>query len=156
MKAVFQTQVHEKNGDCQRAVIASLLELDPQQVPHFAMFQNPEWWWVMYYFLYALGWQLEGCMNPPLDGHFFDKLADCGIGGYHYVGVWSRTYPDAKPRVGHAVVMDGKGNVIHDPNPNQWWVGENLFAQTDLTAGALTVYLIRKRTDEKTNQEAPG
>lgn len=35
MKPVFQTVLNERNGDCLSAAIASLLELDVKDVPHF-------------------------------------------------------------------------------------------------------------------------
>ena len=148
MKPVLQTRVHEEHGDCQRAVIASLLELDAEQVPNFTLFPDPEWWWVLHYFLYALGWHLEGCLNPPFNGIFNSKMDEHGIDGYHYAAVLSKTFA---ARVTHAVVIDRQGNVAHDPNPNQLWAGKNVFED-----GLLTVYLIRKRTDEKADQETPG
>jgi len=145
MKPVMQTEIHLGHGDCQRAVIASLLELDPQMVPHFAMFRARYWWHVLHYFLYALGWELEGCMNPPIDERFHANLAECGIDGYHYAGVYSRTYPDVKPRVTHAVIIDSQGVVVHDPNPNQLWAGENVFEQSDIVASDLCIYLMKPR-----------
>lgn len=44
---------------------------------------------------------------------------DGGIDGYYYGVVESRTYKD----VLHAVVVDSKLKVVHDPNPNQLCLG---------------------------------
>lgn len=40
MHKVYQTIVDKGRGDCMRAAIASMFELDILQVPHFLMFGN--------------------------------------------------------------------------------------------------------------------
>ncbi len=122
MKPVDQTIVDPERGDCTRAVIASLFELDITQVPHVQLF-GPLWFDVLYYFLMAIGYQYNGTGHPskyPMQGN--------SINGYCYGVVKSRTYPGKF----HAVVVDETGVVAHDPNPNKAWQGINVLETGDL------------------------
>lgn len=119
MKAVFQTTVEQGDGDCMRAVVASLLDMTIEQVPHFIRFG--EKWLDMYLgFLELCGWEYVGNNSP---GGVFPQI-DGSINGYFYAVVPSSLYPDGT----HAVVMDLNGIIVHDPNPNKHYLGKSLKA----------------------------
>jgi len=58
LKPVFQTIVDTENGDCTRAAVASMFELDITQVPNFVMFDD-DWWTMLNCFLWGLGYELK-------------------------------------------------------------------------------------------------
>ena len=85
MKPVFQTITSEEKGDCHRASIASLFELDITQVPNFRLFDRDRWSYVLSGFLWGLGYEWNEIGFP--DNH---KLYDCeGVNGYFEASVTS-------------------------------------------------------------------
>jgi len=125
MTPVFQTCVDPGKGNCHQACIAALLDLELSQVPNLILFGDHEWWNVYYYFFYALGWQLEG--TKYFKEGKIPKLED-SINGHFDACVPSRTFEGKT----HAVVIDVNGIVVHDPNPNQLWLGENVIETGNL------------------------
>ena len=115
-----------------RAVVASLLEVELDEVPDFVHFDNRKdtnSYYEMYKFLKQKGYHC-GVINPRRKyvNHRLYKpnrkaiafVIDClkvdgGIGGYFYASVPSQTFKD----VTHTVVIDSDMNIVHDPNPNQ-------------------------------------
>ena len=125
MKPVFQKIVNSKIGDCWRCCIASILELDADQVPNF----------------------VEGDVNPKFGDDSVDRamrwLGERGIvllktrtgtpthlfswrtlpGAYAIASVPSQRFPGS----GHAVIVQWQKDpenenitqlrVVHDPNP---------------------------------------
>ena len=126
MNKVFQTIVSKGRGDCERAALASMLELDIAKVPHFNLFG--ENWGVVYCnFIQSMGYNFWGTADA--NGH---DITSTTVDGLVIAGVPSLTFED----VGHAVVVHApSGVVVHDPNPNERWVGKN--ALTSMTSWAL-------------------
>lgn len=135
MTPIFQTIVDPERGDCMRATIASLFDLEIVQVPHFQLFKE-EWFSVMYYFLYALGYDYNGCGHPETT-----DPKNCNVNGFCYAVVYSKTFIGST----HSVVMDASGVVVHDPNPNGLWKGTNIIN----TNALVYYYLLRKRENDK-------
>lgn len=133
MTPIDQTIVCVGTGDCQRAVVASLFDLDIDQVPNFRKFPERGWFDVYWYFLYAMGYEYAGCLTPNKDRL---ELAD-SIDGYFEACVASKTFENAT----HAIIIDQNGVVIHDPNPNKLWQGINVLESGELKYW----YAIRKR-----------
>jgi hypothetical protein len=118
MKKVFQTIVDKKHGNCMQAAVASLLELELEQVPNFISY-GEDWgkvWWNF--------WDEKGYSYYPTtivkSKRGTEELKnvakfDKGINGYFYATVNSQTYSDGT----HAIIVDENLNVVHDPNPNQ-------------------------------------
>jgi hypothetical protein len=105
-------------GDCTRACIASLLELDIESIPNFIEYGSK---WIAHFWEFlkeqkcehhGTGWPKSE--NRP-NGHILSESVN--IDGYVIASVPSRTFKD----VGHAVIMDLNGVVVHDPNPNKAW-----------------------------------
>ena len=109
MKPVSQTIVSVIDGDCTRACLASILDLPIDAVPNFARF--------------GAGW-VKGKDRPH--GHILSRSPS--IKGYVIASVPSKTFPN----IGHSVVMNLKGVVVHDPNPNKLWEGINVKKSKEL------------------------
>lgn len=137
MKPVDQTIVCSERGDCARAAVASLFELEIIQVPHFQLFKS-QWFDVYYYFFRSLGYEYIGYARPGKNilalGHSID--------GFFDATVQSKTFKDRK----HAVVIDITGKVVHDPNPNKIWQGIDI-----LKSGELEGWYMFKRIEENEN-----
>jgi len=140
MKPVFQTCVDSGKGDCQRAQLASVFELDISQVPNFILYKDADWFSVYWYFLLALGYEYVGNAGP--DRHNDPNRRNYkSIDGYFLAQVKSKTF-DKKV---HAVVMDEGGIVVHDPNPNQRYLGINVVESGDLVG----VDIVEKKDMDK-------
>lgn len=90
-------------GDCLRACVASLLDLDADDVPHFVQYINhPEgtdshlWYWALIGFCDAYGWRVGYSPDQP-EGW---ALAD-----------------GKSPRGHQHVVVVYDGELVHDPHP---------------------------------------
>ena len=129
MKAVDQEIVDVGFGDCTRACVASLLELELDAVPNFIRFGG-HYARVMVAFLDSVGYKFWGT-GFPIGGKYprGDKLDETyNIDGYVMASVPSKTFKD----IGHSVVMDLNGLVVHDPNPNKLWQDINVLETGDL------------------------
>lgn len=115
MIKVYQKVVDGVNGDCARAVVASLFELELESVPNFI--ETPEsFGYKMLLFYRKMGY-VYGVYNerPGLPTLLEVAKFDGGIDGYFYASVPSKTYEGGF----HAVIIDSDLKVVHDPNPNQ-------------------------------------
>ncbi len=119
MKLVDQRLIHPKRGDCMRCTLATILDLDYEKVPDLAGIDTDggPWFAVMWKFLSDNGFEFVGTYsnaNGPLD--FEDLRSRCpGVNGL-YMGF------GPSPRfegVTHAVVIDGQGQIVHDPHPSR-------------------------------------
>jgi hypothetical protein len=140
MKPVFQTIVAKGKGDCLRACVASMFELEIEQVPHFVLYKD--WFNVFYQFLRIVDCEFEGTAYA-FDEDDSDKKPhlpsrDNLINGSIIAGVRSKTYKDAY----HAVIINCSGKVIHDPNPNKKWLGINIIKTKQLRDW----YMLKKNT----------
>ena len=127
MTPVDQTIVCAEKGDCMRAVVASLFNLELDQVPHFRLFDTEEnqgsyfrnWYKVMTGFFYSMGYEVEYYLRSDKKKELEESHS---IEGYFYAAVASKTFNNVR----HAVVMDINGVVVHDPNPNKAWQDVNV------------------------------
>ena len=102
-----------------RATIASLLELELEQVPHFALFREGRWFEVFVGFMYGCGYKYVAIGNPKQESGL--QLED-SIDGYFYAVVPSLTFTGGF----HAVVIDMNGIVVHDPSDTKLHMGRNV------------------------------
>jgi hypothetical protein len=116
MLKILQNNVDRNSGDCMRAVIASLLELNIQEVPNFIEY-NERCYTVLMQFLLDRNYHPCFIYKHNYRTEQLIEIANIcgGINGYFFASVPSQTYEDGS----HAVVVDKNLNVIHDPNPNQ-------------------------------------
>lgn len=115
MIPVYQSITDQGRGDCMRAAVASMFHLELIQVPHFILFDE-DWHLVFTYFIMAIGYEYQG-ENAPENLSQAQLVNDC-----LYASVPSRTFKTGS----HAVLINRQGVVIHDPNPNRLWLGEDL------------------------------
>lgn len=118
MKKVYQTIVDKDHGNCMQAVIASLFELELEEVPNFIELGD-EWFSEMMSFYKERGYDL--CYIHRNKNHDTTESLiniakfDGGINGYFDASVKSQTFEGGT----HAVVIDTNLNIVHDPNSNQ-------------------------------------
>jgi hypothetical protein len=134
MTPVFQTlfggAYDEIPGNCWQAIIASLLDLPLEDVPHFMLhddFQKSH-----DDFLLTKGFINHTYLNNPLrlgvNGCFIEfqeKVINSeGVNGFFSATVYSPRYftPEGlcnydKPMGAHAVIIDKGFNIVHDPHP---------------------------------------
>jgi len=132
------------NGDCLRACVASLLDMDIKKVPNFVAngrgdngkwFSHPKRGLNM--FLWNHGYEYFG-YSPAIEA-----VRDCaGIDGYFIGVVDSVNFKGST----HAVIFKGL-ELVHDPSPLKAWAGTGKQARG--------YYLIRKREkeDEQTSNK---
>lgn len=126
MKPVYQRDTSFERGECMRAAMASLFELDIEMVPNFILYgEEPYksrygWHQVYFGFIRGLGYEYEGLSWLP---RFFNERDFQSVGGFFIASVPSRTYPG---RGSHSVIVNECGVVMHDPNPNELWLYEDL------------------------------
>lgn len=138
MIAVDQTIFDKGRGNCQQAVVASLLNLELCQVPHFRLFPESTWFTFYYWFLYAAGWKYVGYSEASNS-----LLEDGGdINGYFEACVPSKNYPP-EMKITHAVIIDRTGLVVHDPYPGKKYQGENI-----IESGALMSWYLFEKVKE--------
>jgi hypothetical protein len=102
MKPVYQEFFYDKGqiGDCVRAVTASILELDPLEVPHFVKEQPGSDWYEM----------IDHGIKPIMVTGPWKKHPPKPLGYYLASGPANRGCK-------HIVIMKD-GNVVHDPHPS--------------------------------------
>lgn len=138
MNKVYQTIVDKGHGNCMQAVIASLLELPLEEVPHFLEFGD-HWFSEMHKCLNAHGYDYDGMIHNKYYNQLWQTKADCfkepkyhrpslmtpkrlyreeGIKGYFFASILSPKYFSWGERsdIHHAVVIDKDYNIVHDPN----------------------------------------
>ena len=118
MKKVYQTIVHKEHGNCMQAVVASLFELELDQVPNFIELGD-KWFSEYMDFFKERGYDV--CYIHRNRNHDTTQSLiniakfDGGINGYFDATVKSQTLEG----VTHAVVINSDLNIVHDPNPNE-------------------------------------
>jgi hypothetical protein len=136
MKPVDQSISDPERGDCQRATIASLLNFEIEQVPHFRLFADNMWQYVYTEFLWSVGFSFEGTGYPGKS----ELRVEDSFDGFFSAAVGSKNFEGKT----HSVVIDMQGVVVHDPSPTKKYQGENV-----LESGALLHWaLVSRRTDE--------
>ena len=120
MIPINQTIVDKGDGDCTRATVASILDLTIEQVPHFIRFKD-SWFNHLTSFFWTMGYKFEGTAYLYKEGkskpycHSLYKTPS--IKGYFMATVPSKTFKN----ISHSVIINKKGIVVHDPNPNKLW-----------------------------------
>lgn len=101
MKPVKQTDTSFETGNCLQACVASIFELELDEVPHFISYGD-DWWFQYRDFLAARNISVV----------WTTKFVP--IGAWHIASVNSPRYAGGS----HAVVCDTEGKIVHDPHPD--------------------------------------
>ena len=141
MTPVQQTDTSSKRGDCQRAAVASLFDLEIGQVPNFRLFSEDRWWSVFCGFIWGMGYEVIATIKDPED------LANFKLVGVIDNLLLASTTSSYGGDYSHMVVANIQGKIIHDPMPNNPLNGINLLA------GDILVWWphIVKRPEEKSS-----
>jgi hypothetical protein len=139
-----QTECDKGRGNCHQTAIASLLELEICQVPHFRLFDEDTWWPVLCGFVYALGYDMMGTGWPKdtIEGTRKRLANSPAVNGCIEACVPSKTYPPEED-ITHAVLIDNTGLVVHDPHPTKKWEGLN-----PLETGELRYWALIEKRDQ--------
>ncbi len=124
MKKVYQQIIDSGNGDCMKCVIATLLGLNYDEVPHFLESENPNA--AMADFMEEKGFEYEGVLYnyPGSEYSTISQLSECdGVNGLFYASVFSPKYYVEENgitghQIGHAVLINKGFEIVFDPNPN--------------------------------------
>lgn len=163
MKRVYQ-QIIGDNGDCMKATMCSLLELDYDSIPNFVEYDD--WWQRMEAVLKDNGYKWgkrfynekkmdlyhpTDCFRPyiPVEHKFRlrDITLDDTINGYAFGSVFSPGYfrYEDYPHFGlHMVVIDINCNIVHDPNPNYAGINHYPFSRLLGAHGVLEAWGVKK------------
>lgn len=109
MIPIYQTIIDKGKGNCLSAAIASILEIQLDDVPHFRILED-DWFSHFFDFLIKYDCEFRGTKYGT-DVLSYEK----GIDGFYIVNGRSRFYVQ-DPEIKHSVVFY-KGKLVHDPNP---------------------------------------
>jgi hypothetical protein len=98
MKPVFQTVIDEVKGNCLVACIASILELDIEDVPDF---REKDVWYNQYQNWFRMNsYEFQVTSEEPKEKYYIAQYPSCVFKGKSHV------------------VVASEGKIVHDPNPN--------------------------------------
>lgn len=122
-----------EKDDCLRAATASLLSLNLDQVPNFMAYhkQGKSWHSIYFGFLNLVGFTYDGFESNPDERLDDPELDQYRINGLLKASVTSRNNPPGSG-VTHAVLVDRKGVVVHDPHPLKKHQGINVLETGEL------------------------
>ena len=123
MIKIDQRIVDKGKGDCTRACVVSILELDIDSVTNFIELGG-DWFNPFWKFLHNHGCEYYGTGWIKSDGrpHGLLLAESPNIDGLVVASVPSSLYEG----IDHSVVMDLEGLIVHDPNPNKAWQDKNV------------------------------
>jgi len=156
MKKVYQTIIDVGKGNCMQAAIASLFELELDDVPNFK--EEPNWVTSMFYFVQKYDYEIDGTFYNKTNGIWngtlmsryqnrFESINDMeGVNGYFYAVVYSPKYhmfaEHPKDAPTHAVIIDKDFNVVHDPNPENKGIEKYPYADIIGYNGVIDILII--------------
>ena len=107
MKPVFQTRYGEGRGNCFQAALASILELELDEVPDFVNAYRDDWFKEVERWLYE---KFRAVYVATEYEHFLENFADLRASGVYYIQVGPN-----QNDVMHCVVAQ-HGKMVHNPN----------------------------------------
>lgn len=161
MKKVFQKNIDKDNGDCIQAAIASMFELDMEDVPKFIE-HGTKWFEVFWNFLKEHGYEYHGMRNNHIYDYISNPNDDCfkevkrsqlldnikdieSVNGVYHASVLSPKYFSWQGRwVTHSVLIDSDFNILHDPSPAYQNIRQYPLADVIGYNGVINYYMIEK------------
>jgi len=139
MIKIYQTIVDKGHGNCMQAAIASLFDLSLNDVPNFIEYKDG-WFSPLWELSQNLGYEYQGMLHNKNYNKLLHPTADCfkvtkfhkksilnltnlknevGVNGLFFASVLSPKYCSLNDgfHSTHAVIIDKKYNIVHDPNP---------------------------------------
>lgn len=134
MKKVYQTIVDKHVGNCTQAAIASLLNLELNDVPNFKE-EGEKFWVFLGNFVISKGYDFNGTVYNPRweiadnysyyekegklpENRFKDIGLMKGVDGYFFASVYSPRFydPMSVKQITHAVIIDKEFNIVNPVN----------------------------------------
>jgi hypothetical protein len=163
MRKIFQTIVDKRHGNCMQAAIASLFDLELEEVPNFIEYQN--WYTPLMKFLPEQGYHYDGMLHNKSYVMLCTPTHECfkelkwhrptmvtkkklykeqGVNGLFFASVLSPKYFNYTSgfTATHAVLIDKDYNIVHDPNPAYQEILNYPLANLLGYNGIIDVYLI--------------
>ena len=114
-------QNFDKDPDCIRSVISSLLDKNLKDVPNFFKY-GKDWFYYLENYMNNNSYTCKGILFNKKDKEYPESYIDIselknykGINGHFYASVYSPLlFKNSKT---HAVIINRNYNIIHDPNP---------------------------------------
>lgn len=167
MKKIYQRIHDPRRGDCYKCAIASILDLEYEEVPHFVVDFGDDWLVEAQKFFKKHGYEYSGkeLYNPrvaflenptwnvwenlwPLEELTFNALTqDMGINGLFLASVYSPKYtsPSEHPTSHlHSVLCDIDFNIVFDPEPEYKGVKNYPYSRLIEYNGIRSIDIIRK------------
>lgn len=166
MKKIYQRIDDPRHGDCFKCAIASLLDLEYEEVPHFIEMGED---WVIetqkFFKEHGYSWTGKELYNPrvaflenptwnvyenlwPLEECTFSAIKpEYGVNGLFLAGVYSPKYttPNEHPISHlHSVLCDIDFNIVFDPNPEYEKVVNYPYSRLIDYNGIRTIDIIKK------------
>jgi hypothetical protein len=154
MKKIFQTIVDKDHGNCMQAAIASLFEIDLEEVPNFIELKEG-WAGALFQFLKERDYTFDGTLYSYLDNkrlypndkseNRFDEIKNMeGVNGYFFATVYSPKYYNVnnKNLTTHAVIIDKDFNIVHHVNSEYNETTKYPFADEIGYNGVINVFMI--------------
>lgn len=161
MKKVYQTIIDAGKGNCMQAAVASLLELQLEEVPNFK--DTNDFWGELFKFLRLHGYSFNGTLynhrlqaaenfdiweeKGELPKNRFKYLSEItSVNGFYLATVYSPKFynPMSVKQITHAVIIDDLFNIVHPVNKE--YDGITQFPLFDLIGynGVINVMMISK------------
>lgn len=145
MKPIYQTVIDKNSGDCLRAALASLLEIDEvESIPNFSVIRR-DWHMTLIHEVQNRGFEYIG-MRYRWNKELNTIQNHDGVDGLFLAAVYSPKFYNANDAVPvtHSVIIDKNFNIVHDPNPNNKDVKKYPKADELGCNGILYFYIIEK------------
>lgn len=117
MKPVNQRITIKGKGDCLRASVASLLEMDYESIPDFLSYSQEEWFPVFHLFLKKHDYVFQGSFYPNGKDQTMEELMGLcmGVDGCYIASGPSPRFENTS----HAIIINTRGEIIFDPHPSR-------------------------------------
>lgn len=170
MIKIYQTIIDKGRGNCMQAAIASLFDLNIENVPNFIEYKDG-WFSPLYKFLETQNYSYEGMLHNKNYSRMLTPTFRCfneekwhmpsiltktnlkkneGVNGYFFASVLSPkyfNYKDGIEKHTHAVIIDKNYNIVHDPNPEYEKIFKYPLADLLKYNGIIDVFLINPKNN---------
>lgn len=167
MIKTYQTIIDKGHGNCMQAAIASLFNITLEAVPNFIEYKDG-WFSPLWEFLQSQNYSYQGMLHNKNYSKLLHPTDDCfkvinyhkkstltltnlknetGVNGLFFASVLSPKYCNLNDgfHSTHAVIIDKKCNIVHDPNPEYNSILKYPLADLIKYNGIIDVFIINPK-----------